>query len=205
VVGWQGRNPPQVSWLDSNGKALRFDEVTEVNHSDPLDAAGIIRRWDPRASGRGFAFMKSTRTGWENYCQGFPTTTIPPDLPDGIVRDPSMVGGHGKWSKQRPTNYRQPTRKIRRNGCWGVFSTTYKQREAWQDRPVPEGGSQRLPAGSFLPEISDAQGMACRKHLHFILMKLSAFGLDKQQRRFSCDRWKAARPDQIECTVGGAG
>ncbi len=133
----------------------------------------------------GFAFMKSTQSGWENYVKDR-YTTIPPTA-DRICAT-SMVASW-KWSS-KPQNYPATNAKIL-DTVLEVFSTTYSK--SVQDSLYRMGEA----ALAAVPEISEIS-MAC-PNMHFILMNLSAFGLDNNNDVFL----PTDEPHgQIECTVG---
>src|SRR5256885_1610814 len=133
----------------------------------------------------GFAFMKSTKAGWENYLKDS-YTTIPPTA-DRMCAT-SMVASW-KWSSE-PSNYLATNAKIL-DTLLEVFSMTYSK--SVQDS-LYRMGEAALAAGPEISEIS----MAC-PNMHFILMNLSAFGLDNNNDVFL----PTDEPHgQIECTVG---
>ncbi|MCC8979508.1 factor-independent urate hydroxylase [Bradyrhizobium acaciae] len=181
-----------VSSHETRWKRLSFDDKPHP-HSFVLDGNGrptvevAVERGGPISISSGvdnFAFMKSTQSGWENYVKdGY--TTIPPT--NDRICATSMVATW-KWSG-KPANY--PTTNARILGTLlEVFATTY----SWsvQDSLYRMGEA----ALAAVPEISEIN-MAC-PNMHFILMNLSAFGLDNNNQVFL----PTDEPHgQIECTV----
>ncbi len=172
-LSFGGKPHPHSFTLDSNGKPTV--EVAQVRGGTPTMSSGID----------GFAFMKSTQSGWENYVKD-PYTTIPPTA-DRMCAT-SMVASW-KWSG-KPANYPATNKKIL-DTALEVFATTYSM--SVQDS-LYRMGEAVLAA---VPEISEIS-MAC-PNMHFILMNLSAFGLDNNNDVFL----PTDEPHgQIECTVG---
>ena len=133
----------------------------------------------------GFAFMKSTQSGWAMYVKD-PYTTIP-ETADRMCAT-SMVATW-TWSG-KPQDYPATNTKIL-DTLLEVFSTTYSY--SVQDSLYRMGEA----ALAAVPEISEIS-MAC-PNMHFILMNLSAFGLDNKNQVFL----PTDEPHgQIECTVG---
>jgi urate oxidase len=133
----------------------------------------------------GFAFMKSTQSGWENYVKDR-YTTIPPTA-DRMCAT-SMVASW-VWTA-RPASYPATNARIL-DTMLEVFSTTYSK--SVQDSLYRMGEA----ALAAVPEISEIS-MAC-PNMHFIPMNLSAFGLDNNNDVFL----PTDEPHgQIECTVG---
>ena len=133
----------------------------------------------------GFTFMKSTQSGWENYVKD-PYTTIPPTN-DRMCATAWWRPGNGRPSRQA---IRQTNAKIL-DTVLEVFGTTYSA--SVQDSLYRMGEA----ALAAVPEISEIS-MAC-PNMHFILMNLSAFGLDNNNDVFL----PTDEPHgQIECTVG---
>ncbi len=164
---------PHSFVLDSNGKP--FVEVAASRGGPSTLMSGID----------GFTFMKSTQSGWENYAKDR-YTTIPP-TGDRMCAT-SMVASW-KWSA-KPSNYPATNAKILAT-MLEVFSTTYSS--SVQDSLYRMGEAALAAA----PEISEVS-MAC-PNIHFILMNLSAFGLDNNNEVFL----PTDEPHgQIECTVG---
>jgi urate oxidase len=164
---------PHSFVLDSNGKP--FVEVAASRGGPSTLMSGID----------GFTFMKSTQSGWENYAKDR-YTTIPP-TGDRMCAT-SMVASW-KWSA-KPSNYPATNAKILAT-MLEVFSTTYSS--SVQDSLYRMGEA----ALAAVPEISEVS-MAC-PNIHFILMNLSAFGLDNNNDVFL----PTDEPHgQIECTVG---
>ena len=131
--------------------------------------------------------MKSTQSGWENYPSRTRYTTIPPTA-DRMCAT-SMVASW-KWSGE-PANYPAANAKIL-DTLLEVFCTTYSM--SVQDSLYRMGEA----ALAAVPEISEIS-MAC-PNMHFILMNLSAFGLDNNNDVFL----PTDEPHgQIECTVEG--
>lgn len=172
-LSFGGKPHPHSFTLDSNGKPTV--EVAQVRGGAPTMSSGID----------GFAFLKSTQSGWENYVKD-PYTTIPPTA-DRMCAT-SMVATW-KWSG-KPANYPAANKKIL-DTALEVFATTYSM--SVQDS-LYRMGEAVLAA---VPEISEIS-MAC-PNMHFILMNLSAFGLDNNNDVFL----PTDEPHgQIECTVG---
>jgi len=172
-LSFGGKPHPHSFTLDSNGKPTV--EVSQARGGTPTMSSGID----------GFAFMKSTQSGWENYVKD-PYTTIPPTA-DRMCAT-SMVASW-KWSG-KPANYPSTNKKIL-DTALEVFATTYSM--SVQDS-LYRMGEAVLAA---VPEISEIS-MAC-PNMHFILMNLSAFGLDNNNDVFL----PTDEPHgQIECTVG---
>jgi urate oxidase len=168
-----GKPHPHSFVLDSNGKP--FVEVAATREGPSTLASGID----------GFTFMKSTQSGWENYVKDR-YTTIPPT--NDRMCATSMVAAW-KWST-KPSNYPATNSKILAT-LLEVFSTTYSA--SVQDSLYRMGEA----ALAAVPEISEIS-MAC-PNMHFILMNLSAFGLDNNNDVFL----PTDEPHgQIECTVG---
>jgi urate oxidase len=172
-LSFGGRPHPHSFVLDANGKPTV--EATMVRGGASTLASGVD----------GFAFMKSTQSGWENYVKDR-YTTIPPTA-DRMCAT-SMVASW-KWSAT-PKSY--PAANARILGTLlEVFSTTYSK--SVQDSLYRMGEA----ALAAVPEISEIS-MAC-PNMHFILMNLAAFGLDNNNDVFL----PTDEPHgQIECTVG---
>ena len=172
-LSFGGKPHPHSFVLDSNGKPTV--EVSSVRGGATAMSSGID----------GFAFLKSTQSGWENYVKD-PYTTIPPTA-DRICAT-SMVASW-KWSG-KPANYPATNAKIL-DTMLEVFSMTYSK--SVQDSLYRMGEA----ALAAVPEIAEIS-MAC-PNMHFILMNLSAFGLDNNNDVFL----PTDEPHgQIECTVG---
>ena len=172
-LSFGGKPHPHSFVLDSNGKPTV--EVTAARDGSSTLTSGID----------GFAFMKSTQSGWENYVKDR-YTTIPPTA-DRMCAT-SMVASW-KWSA-KPQNYPATNAKIL-DTVLEVFGTTYSK--SVQDSLYRMGEA----ALAAVPEISEIS-MAC-PNMHFILMNLSAFGLDNNNDVFL----PTDEPHgQIECTVG---
>ena len=172
-LSFGGKPHPHSFVLDSNGKP--FVEVTQARGGSPTLASGVD----------GFTFMKSTQSGWEHYVKD-PYTTIP-ETHDRMCAT-SMVASW-KWSA-KPSNYPATNAKIMAT-LLEVFGTTYSA--SVQDSLYRMGEA----ALAAVPEISEIS-MAC-PNMHFILMNLSAFGLDNNNDVFL----PTDEPHgQIECTVG---
>jgi urate oxidase len=167
-----GKPHPHSFVLDSNGKP--FVEVNATRKGSSM-SSGID----------GFAFMKSTQSGWENYVKDRYTTI--PETNDRMCAT-SMVASW-KWSA-KPASYPATNAKIL-DTLLEVFATTYSA--SVQDN-LYRMGEAALAAVAEISEIS----MAC-PNMHFILMNLSAFGLDNNNDVFL----PTDEPHgQIECTVG---
>ncbi len=171
-LSFGGKPHPHSFILDSNGKP--FVEVTATREGLSL-VSGID----------GFTFMKSTQSGWEGYVKD-PYTTIK-ETNDRMCAT-SMVASW-KWSA-KPANYPATNARILAT-VLEVFGTTYSA--SVQDSLYRMGEA----ALAAVPEISEIS-MAC-PNMHFILMNLSAFGLDNDNDVFL----PTDEPHgQIECTVG---
>ncbi len=171
-LSFGGKPHPHSFILDSNGKP--FAEVNATREGSTL-TSGID----------GFTFMKSTQSGWENYVKDS-YTTIPPT--NDRMCATSMVASW-KWSA-KPVSYPATNAKILAT-VLEVFGTTYSA--SVQDSLYRMGEA----ALAAVPEISEIS-MAC-PNMHFILMNLSAFGLDNNNDVFL----PTDEPHgQIECTVG---
>jgi len=172
-LSFAGKPHPHSFVLDSNGKPTV--EVSSIRGGATTMSSGID----------GFAFMKSTQSGWENYVKDI-YTTIPPTA-DRMCAT-SMVASW-KWSG-KPASYPATNKKIL-DTALEVFSMTYSK--SVQDS-LYRMGEAALVA---VPEISEIS-MAC-PNMHFIPMNLSAFGLDNNNDVFL----PTDEPHgQIECTVG---
>ena len=172
-LSFGGTPHPHSFVLDSNGKPTV--ELSSVRGGATTMSSGID----------GFAFMKSTQSGWENYLKDS-YTTIPPTA-DRMCAT-SMVASW-KWSS-KPANYPVTNKKIL-DTLLEVFSMTYSK--SVQDSLYRMGEA----ALAAVPEIAEIS-MAC-PNMHFIPMNLSAFGLDNHNDVFL----PTDEPHgQIECTVG---
>jgi len=172
-LSFAGKPHPHSFVLDSNGKPTV--EVSSIRGGATTMSSGID----------GFAFMKSTQSGWENYVKDI-YTTIPPTA-DRMCAT-SMVASW-KWSG-KPASYPATNKKIL-DTALEVFSMTYSK--SVQDS-LYRMGEAALVA---VPEISEIS-IAC-PNMHFIPMNLSAFGLDNNNDVFL----PTDEPHgQIECTVG---
>ena len=172
-LSFGGKPHPHSFVLDSNGKPTV--ELTVARGGSSTLSSGID----------GFAFMKSTQSGWENYVEDR-YTTIPPTA-DRMCAT-SMVASW-KWSG-KPASYVATNAKIL-DTVLEVFSTTYSK--SVQDSLYRMGEA----ALAAVPEISEIS-MAC-PNMHFIPMNLSAFGMDNNNDVFL----PTDEPHgQIECTVG---
>ena len=173
-LSFGGKPHPHSFVLDSNGKPTV--EVAATRGGATTMSSGID----------GFAFMKSTQSGWENYVKDR-YTTIPPTA-DRMCAT-SMVASW-KWSGEAAKLSRDQ-REDPRHRCWKCSATTYSK--SVQDSLYRMGEA----ALAAVPEISEIS-MAC-PNMHFILMNLSAFGLDNNNDVFL----PTDEPHgQIECTVG---
>jgi urate oxidase len=172
-LSFGGKPHPHSFVLDSNGKPTV--EVSAIRGGAATMSSGID----------GFAFMKSTQSGWENYVKDS-YTTIPPTA-DRMCAT-SMVASW-KWSG-KPANYPATNRKIL-DTLLEVFAMTYSK--SVQDSLYRMGEA----ALAAVPEISEIS-MAC-PNMHFILMNLQPFGLDNNNDVLL----PTDEPHgQIECTVG---
>lgn len=168
-----GKPHPHSFVLDSNGKPTV--EISQIRGGTAVMSSGID----------GFAFMKSTQSGWENYVKD-KYTTIPPTA-DRMCAT-SMVASW-KWSG-KPASYPATNNRVL-DTLLEVFATTYSM--SVQDSLYRMGEA----ALAAVPEISEVS-MAC-PNMHFILMNLSAFGQDNNNDVFL----PTDEPHgQIECTVG---
>ena len=172
-LSFGGKPHPHSFVLDSNGKPTV--EVAASRGGVSTLVSGID----------GFAFMKSTQSGWENYVKDRYTTI--PETADRMCAT-SMVASW-KWSA-KPASYPATNARILAT-LLEVFSTTYSK--SVQDSLYRMGEA----ALAAVPEISEIS-MAC-PNMHFIPMNLSAFGLDNNNDVFL----PTDEPHgQIECTVG---
>jgi urate oxidase len=171
-LSFGGKPHPHSFVLDGNGKPTV--EVTATRERSTL-TSGID----------GFTFMKSTQSGWAGYLKDSYTTI--PETNDRMCAT-SMVASW-KWSA-KPASYPASNAKILAT-LLEVFGTTYSA--SVQDSLYRMGEAALAAA----PEISEIS-MAC-PNMHFILMNLSAFGLDNNNDVFL----PTDEPHgQIECTVG---
>jgi urate oxidase len=172
-LSFGGKPHPHSFILDSNGKP--FVEAAATREGTSALTSGID----------GFTFMKSTQSGWENYVRDSCTTIAPTN--DRMCAT-AMVASW-KWSA-KPSNYPATNAEILAT-LLEVFGTTYSA--SVQDSLYRMGEA----ALAAVPEISEIS-MAC-PNMHFILMNLSAFGLDNNNDVFL----PTDEPHgQIECTVG---
>jgi urate oxidase len=172
-LSFGGKPHPHSFVLDANGQPTV--EITVMRGGETTMSSGVD----------GFAFMKSTQSGWENYVMDRYTTIKP--TADRMCAT-SMVASW-KWSGV-PKSYPATNAKIL-DTILEVFSTTYSK--SVQDSLYRMGEA----ALAAVPEISEIS-MAC-PNMHFILMNLAAFGLDNNNDVFL----PTDEPHgQIECTVG---
>jgi urate oxidase len=172
-LSFDGKPHPHSFVLDSNGEPTV--ELTLTRGGVATMSSGID----------GFAFLKSTQSGWENYVKDR-YTTIPPTA-DRLCAT-AMVASW-KWSG-KPQSYPATNAKIL-DTVLEVFSMTYSK--SVQDSLYRMGEA----ALAAVPEISEIS-MAC-PNMHFIPMNLSAFGMDNNNDVFL----PTDEPHgQIECTVG---
>jgi urate oxidase len=172
-LSFGGKPHPHSFVLDSNGKPTV--ELSAIRGGEATMSSGID----------GFAFMKSTQSGWENYLKDS-YTTIPPTA-DRMCATAMVTSW--KWSGT-PANYPATNARIL-DTLLEVFAMTYSK--SVQDSLYRMGEA----ALAAVPEISEIS-MAC-PNMHFILMNLSAFGLDNNNDVFL----PTDEPHgQIECTVG---
>jgi urate oxidase len=172
-LSFGGKPHPHSFILDSNGKP--FVEATATREGATTLASGVDS----------FTFMKSTQSGWENYFKDR-YTTIPPT--NDRMCATSMVASW-KWSA-KPSSYPAANAKIL-DTLLEKFATTYSPSV---QNSLYHMGEAALAA---VPEISEIS-MAC-PNIHYILMNLSAFGLDNNNDVFL----PTDEPHgQIECTVG---
>ncbi|SFL86425.1 urate oxidase [Bradyrhizobium sp. NFR13] len=167
-----GELHPHAFLLDSNGKPT----------------VEIVATRDGMAMSSGldnFTFMKSTQSGWENYYTDKYSTIQPTN--DRICAT-SMVASW-TWSG-KPASYPATNKKIL-DTLLKEFATTYSPSV---QNSLYRMGEKVLAA---VPEISEIS-MAC-PNIHYILMNLSAFGVDNNNDVFL----PTDEPHgQIECTVG---
>jgi urate oxidase len=163
---------PHSFVLDSNGKPTVEIHATR---SGMTMASGIDS----------FTFMKSTQSGWENfYVDSY--STIQPTA-DRMCAT-SMVASW-TWSA-KPASYSAANTLIL-DTLLKTFATTYSPSV---QNSLYLMGEAALAA---VPEISQIS-MAC-PNIHYILMNLSAFGMDNNNDVFL----PTDEPHgQIECTVG---
>ncbi|MBR1206019.1 urate oxidase [Bradyrhizobium sp. AUGA SZCCT0051] len=172
-LSFDGKPHPHSFVLDANGRPTV--EATMTRDGSSTLSSGVD----------GFAFLKSTQSGWENYLKDRYTTI--PETADRICAT-SMVASWA-WSA-KPANYPATNAKIL-DTMLRVFSTTYSR--SVQDSLYRMGEA----ALAAVPEISEIS-MAC-PNMHFIPINLSAFGLDNNNDVFL----PTDEPHgQIECTVG---
>jgi urate oxidase len=172
-LSFGGKPHPHSFVLDSNGKP--FVEVTMARGGASTLTSGID----------GFAFLKATESGWENYPMDR-YTTLPPT---GNRMCATSMLASWKWSGT-PPNYPAANAQIM-DTVLEVFSTTYSV--SVQDSLYRMGEA----ALAAVPQISEIS-MAC-PNMHFIPMNLSALGLDNNNDVFL----PTDEPHgQIECTVG---
>jgi urate oxidase len=172
-LSFGGKPHPHSFILDSNGKP--FVEAAAAREGTSALVSGID----------GFTFMKSTQSGWENYVRDSFTTIAQTN--DRMCAT-AMVASW-KWSA-KPSSYPATNAKILAT-LLEVFGTTYSA--SVQDSLYRMGEA----ALAAVPEISEIS-MAC-PNMHFILMNLTAFGLDNNNDVFL----PTDEPHgQIECTVG---
>lgn len=172
-LSFDGKPHPHSFVLDGNGRPTV--EVTMTRDGASTLASGVD----------GFAFLKSTQSGWESYVKDRYTTI--PETADRICAT-SMVASW-TWSA-KPTSYPAANAKIL-DTLLKVFSTTYSR--SVQDSLYRMGEA----ALAAIPEISEIS-MAC-PNMHFIPINLAAFGLDNNNDVFL----PTDEPHgQIECTVG---
>jgi urate oxidase len=171
-LSFGGKPHPHSFVLDSNGKP--FVELNATRQGSSL-VSGVD----------GFAFMKSTQSGWENYVKDRYTTIK--ETNDRLCAT-SMVASW-KWSA-KPASYSDTNAKIL-STLLEVFSTTYSK--SVQDSLYRMGEA----ALAAVPEISEIS-MAC-PNMHYLLINLEPFGLDNNNDVFL----PTDEPHgQIECTVG---
>ena len=168
-----GKPHPHSFLLDSNGKPTV--EVIAPRGGTMTMSSGIDS----------FTFMKSTQSGWENFYKDKYSTIQP--TADRMCAT-AMVATW-TWSG-KPASY-PATNKMILDTLLEVFATTYS----------PSVQNSLFHMGEAVlakvPEISEIS-MAC-PNIHFILMNLSAFGLDNNNDVFL----PTDEPHgQIECTVG---
>jgi urate oxidase len=171
-LSFGGKPHPHSFVLDNNGQPT-------VQVCATRSESSIVSGID------GFAFMKSTQSGWAMYVKD-PYTTIP-ETDDRMCA--TRMAATWKWSA-KPESYPAANKKIM-DTLLEVFSTTYSY--SVQDSLYRMGEA----ALSAVPEISEIS-MAC-PNMHYILMNFSAFGLDNKNDVFL----PTDEPHgQIECTVG---
>jgi urate oxidase len=167
-----GELHPHAFLLDSNGKPTVEIHATR---DGTVMSSGLD----------GFTFMKSTQSGWENYYTDKYSTIQPTN--DRICAT-SMLASW-TWSG-KPASYPATNKKIL-DTLLKEFATTYSPSV---QNSLYRMGEKVLAA---VPEISEIS-MAC-PNIHYILMNLSAFGLDNNNDVFL----PTDEPHgQIECTVG---
>jgi urate oxidase len=167
-----GKPHPHSFVLDSNGKP--FVEVAATRAGSSM-SSGVD----------GFTFMKTTQSGWENFYKDAYSTI----QPTGDRMCATSMVASWKWSA-KPANYAATNAKIL-DTLLTVFASTYSPSV---QNSLYHMGEAALAA---VPEISEIS-MAC-PNIHYILMNLSAFGLDNNNDVFL----PTDEPHgQIECTVG---
>jgi urate oxidase len=161
-------------------------------HSFLLDANGknsakiiATRKETSIASGvSGFTFMKSTKSGWDNFFRDEYTTL--PETRDRICATSMDASWH--WASE-PTDYPAANAKIL-SAMLDVFAATYSH--SVQDSLYRMGEA----ALSAMPEIRDIS-LAC-PNKHYLPINLAPFGLDNNNSLFL----PTDEPHgQIECTV----
>ena len=168
-----GTPHPHSFLLDSNGKPTI--EVVAPRGQPMTMASGIDS----------FTFMKSTESGWENFYKDKYSTIQPTH--DRMCAT-AMVASW-TWSG-KPASYPAANKTIL-DTLLKVFATTYSPSV---QNSLFHMGEAALAA---VPEISQIS-MSC-PNIHFILMNLSAFGMDNNNDVFL----PTDEPHgQIECTIG---
>jgi urate oxidase len=157
-LSFGGKPHPHSFVLDSNGKP--FVEATVARGGQTALTSGID----------GFAFMKSTQSGWENYPHDRYTTL--PETADRMCAT-SMVASW-KWSGI-PANYPAANAKVL-DTVLEVFGTTYSM--SVQDSLYRMGEA----ALGRVPEIAEIRLAMPNKH--YLPVNLIPFGIENDGRVF---------------------
>ena len=177
----------ETKWnrLDIDGKPHPHSFVLDSNGKPFVEVSGNRDRLTMSSGIDGFTFMKSTQSGWENFYKDKYSTIQPTN--DRMCAT-SMVASW-KWSGV-PASYTKANATIL-DTLLKVFATTYSPSV---QNSLFHMGEAALAA---VPEISEIS-MAC-PNIHYILMNLSAFGMDNKNDLFL----PTDDPHgQIECTIG---
>jgi urate oxidase len=177
----------ETKWsrLQVAGKPHQHSFVLDSNGKPTVEVSATRQGMSTRSGLDSFTFMKSTQSGWENFYKDAYSTIAPTH--DRMCAT-SMVASW-KWSGT-PSSYPAANARILET-LLEVFATTYSPSV---QSSLYHMGEAALAA---VPEISEIS-MAC-PNIHYILINLSAFGLDNNNDVFL----PTDEPHgQIECTVG---